>query len=95
MNKTGQDLIMKGDSEGRLAWEDAFLPGSSKPGHSQQASVWILMFCLTLFLTRLTSLASRGESHTGASTALESEADPRSLVLPVDGTESSSLASPF
>lgn len=36
MNKTGQDLIMKGDSEGRLAWEDAFLPSSSKPGHSQQ-----------------------------------------------------------
>ncbi|CAO2642969.1 Growth/differentiation factor 9 [Lemmus lemmus] len=52
-------------------------------------------FAWLCFLASLSSQASRGESQTGASAALESEADPWSLLLPVDGTDSSGLLPPL
>ncbi|XP_038182781.1 growth/differentiation factor 9 [Arvicola amphibius] len=52
-------------------------------------------FAWLCFLTSLNSQASRGESQTGTSAASESEADPWSLLLPVDGTDSSGLLPPL
>ncbi|XP_055458865.1 growth/differentiation factor 9 [Psammomys obesus] len=61
-------------------------------------SSFLLGFCCfawLCFLTSLSSQASRQESQTRASTNLESEADPWSLLLPVDGTERPGLLPPL
>ncbi|XP_052613566.1 growth/differentiation factor 9 [Peromyscus californicus insignis] len=52
-------------------------------------------FAWLCFLPSLSSQASRGEAQTGASAALESEADPWSLLLPGDGTDRSDLLPPL
>lgn len=85
MNETGQDRCGKMHSF-------LVLPSQCTPSKLRAGFCCFVLLC---FLASLSSLASRGESQTGASAALKSEADPRSLLLPVDGTEKSSLASPF
>ncbi|XP_007626656.1 growth/differentiation factor 9 isoform X1 [Cricetulus griseus] len=52
-------------------------------------------FAWLCFLTSLSSQASRGEAQTRASAALESEADPWSLLLPVEETDRSGLLPPL
>lgn len=55
----------------------------------------VCCFAWLCFLTSLSAQASAGGSHIGASESLESEADPWSLLLPVDGTDSSGLLPPL
>ncbi|EDL33593.1 growth/differentiation factor 9 isoform X1 [Mus musculus] len=55
----------------------------------------VCCFAWLCFLSSLSSQASTEESQSGASENVESEADPWSLLLPVDGTDRSGLLPPL